>query len=61
MSERQRHVKARQAILRGEAPEKRIFIAQEDLEFKKLLIENATRPTGEIVSILSNYANENLI
>ena len=37
MSERQRHVKARQAILRGEAPEKRIFIAQEDLEFKKQL------------------------
>ena len=37
MSERQRHVKARQAILRGEAPEKRIFIAQEDLEFKKKL------------------------
>ena len=33
----------------------------EDLEFKKLLIENATRPTGEIVKILSNYANENLI
>ena len=33
----------------------------EDSEFKKLLIENATRPTGEIVSILSNYANENLI
>ena len=37
MSERQRHVKARQAILRGETPEKRIFIAQEDLEFKKKL------------------------
>ena len=37
MSERQRHVKARQAILRGEAPEKRIFVAQEDLEFKKKL------------------------
>ena len=37
MSERQRHVKARQAILRGEAPEKRIFVAQEDLEFKKQL------------------------
>jgi len=36
-------------------------ICCEDLEFKKLLIENATRPTGEIVSILSNYANENLI
>ena len=37
MSERQRHVKARQAILRGETPEKRIFISQEDLEFKKKL------------------------
>ena len=37
MSERQRHVKARQAILRGETPEKRIFVAQEDLEFKKKL------------------------
>ena len=33
----------------------------EDLEFKKLLIENATRSTIEIVSILSDYANENLI
>ena len=37
MSEHQRHVKARQAILRGETPEKRIFVAQEDLEFKKQL------------------------
>tara|TARA_R110000796_G_scaffold92738_2_gene197114 strand:+ start:938 stop:1126 length:189 start_codon:yes stop_codon:yes gene_type:complete len=33
----------------------------EDSEFKKLLIENATKPTGEVVKILSDYANENLI
>jgi len=33
----------------------------EDLEFKKLLIENAMKPTGEVVKILSDYANENLI
>ena len=35
MNEHQRHVKARQEILRGELPEKRIFIPVEDLEFKK--------------------------
>ena len=33
----------------------------EDLEFKKLLIKNAMKPIGEVVKILSDYANENLI
>ena len=35
--ERVRQNKAMQSILRGETPEKRIFVAQEDLEFKKKL------------------------
>ena len=35
MNEHQRHVKARESILRGETPEKRIFIPIEDLEFKE--------------------------
>jgi hypothetical protein len=35
MNEHQRHVKARKSILRGETPEKRIFIPIEDLEFKE--------------------------
>ena len=35
MNEHQRHVKARQDILDGRAPEKRIFVHMEDLEEKK--------------------------
>ena len=35
MNEHQRHVKARQDILDGKAPEKRIFVHMEDLEEKK--------------------------
>ena len=35
--ERVRQNEAMQSILRGETPEKRIFVAQEDLEFKKKL------------------------
>ena len=35
--ERVRQNKAMQSILRGETPEKRIFVPQEDLEFKKKL------------------------
>ena len=35
--ERVRQNKAMQSILRGETPEKRIFVSQEDLEFKKKL------------------------
>jgi hypothetical protein len=35
MNEHQRHVKARESILRGETPEKRIFVHMEDLEEKK--------------------------
>ena len=35
MNEHQRHVKAREAILKGETPEKRIFVHMEDLEEKK--------------------------
>tara|TARA_R110000803_G_scaffold127006_1_gene194525 strand:- start:345 stop:545 length:201 start_codon:yes stop_codon:yes gene_type:complete len=33
----------------------------EDLEFRKLLIENAMKPTIEVASMLTDYANENLI
>ena len=33
----------------------------EDKSFRDLLIKNALKPTSEIVSILTNYANENLI
>ena len=33
----------------------------EDQDFKNLMLKNAMKPTGEIVQILSNYANENLI
>ena len=33
--ENERQNKALKSILRGETPEKRIFVAQEDLEFKK--------------------------
>ena len=33
----------------------------EDQDFKNLLIKNAMKPTSEIVSILSKYANKNLI
>ena len=35
MNEHERHVKARESILRGETPEKQIFIPIEDLEFKE--------------------------
>ena len=35
MNEHKRHVRAREAILRGETPEKRIFVHMEDLEEKK--------------------------
>ena len=35
MNEHQRHVKARESILKGEAPQKRIFVHMEDLEEKK--------------------------
>ena len=33
----------------------------EDETFRSLVIKNAMRPTKEIVTILSNYANDNLI
>jgi len=33
--ENKRQNKAMQSVLRGETPEKRVFVAQEDLEFKK--------------------------
>ena len=35
--ENQRQSAALQSILRGETPERRIFVANEDLEFKKKL------------------------
>ena len=35
MNEHQRHIKARESILRGETPEKRIFVHMADLEEKK--------------------------
>ena len=35
MNEHQRHIKAREAILKGEAPEKRILVHMEDLDEKK--------------------------
>ena len=35
MNEHQRHIKARESILRGETPEKRIFVHMEDLDEKK--------------------------
>ena len=35
MNEHQRHVKAREDILRGETPEKRIIVHMEDLDEKK--------------------------
>ena len=35
MNEHQRHVKARESILKGETPEKRIFVHMADLEEKK--------------------------
>ena len=35
MNEHQRHVKVRESILRGETPEKRIFVHMADLEEKK--------------------------
>jgi ribosomal protein L37AE/L43A len=39
--ENERQNKALKSILRGETPEKRIIVAQEDLEFKKKLKEEA--------------------
>ena len=33
----------------------------EDQDFRNLVIKNAIKPTSEVVSILTNYANENLI
>jgi len=33
----------------------------EDESFRDLVIKNAMKPTSEVVSILTNYANENLI
>ena len=33
----------------------------EDQDFRNLVIKNAMKPTSEIISILTNYANENLI
>ena len=35
MNEHQRHVKARQDIMSGKTPEKRIFVHMEDLKEKK--------------------------
>ena len=35
MNEHERHVKARESILRGETPEKRVFVHMADLEEKK--------------------------
>ncbi len=35
MNEHQRHIRARESILKGETPEKRIFVHMEDLEEKK--------------------------
>ena len=40
--ERVRQNKAMQSILRGETPEKRIFVSQVDLEFKKKLQKEKT-------------------
>ena len=33
----------------------------EDESFRDLVIKNSMKPTSEVVSILTNYANENLI
>ena len=33
----------------------------EDESFRDLVIKNTMKPTSEVVSILTNYANENLI
>ena len=33
----------------------------EDQDFRNLMLKNAMKPTGEVVQILSDYANENLI
>ena len=33
----------------------------EDQDFRNLVIKNAMKPTSEVISILTNYANENLI
>jgi ribosomal protein L37AE/L43A len=46
--ENERHNKALKSILRGETPEKRIFVAQEDLEFKKKLKEEAKKEQKRI-------------
>ena len=41
--ENERQNKALKSILRGETPEKRVFVAQEDLEFKKKAKEVAKK------------------
>ena len=46
--ENERHNKALKSILRGETPEKRIFVAQEDLEFKKKLADEAKKEQERI-------------
>lgn len=46
--ENERQNKALKSILRGETPEKRIFIAQEDLEFKKKLADEAKKEQKRI-------------
>ena len=43
MSNRIKQLKARQAILRGETPEKRIFVSMDDLDFKKKTKEEAKK------------------
>ena len=46
--ENKRQNKALQSILDGSSPEKRIFVAQEDLEFKKKLKEEADKEQKRI-------------
>ena len=36
-------------------------ICCEDSEFRKLLIENVNEPLTDVASLLTDYANENLI
>ena len=46
--ENERQNKALKSILRGETPEKRVFVAQEDLEFKKKAKEEAKKEQQRI-------------
>ncbi len=48
MSNRIKQLKARQAILRGETPEKRIFVSMDDLDFKKKAKEEAKKEQQRI-------------